>query len=48
MKCLYDKNFRRKAFYTHNPYGIGNAGKKIANFINKIQLNKNFTKKDDY
>lgn len=45
MKCLYDKNFRRKAFSTHNPYGIGNTGKKIANFINKIQLNKKLLQK---
>ena len=48
-KCLYDERFRGKAFHTKNPYGIGNTGKKIADFISKIKLDKkNFTKENDY
>ena len=45
-KCLYDERFRSKALHTKNPYGMGNAGKKIAKFISKIQLSKkSITKK---
>ena len=45
-KCLYDERFRSKALHTKNPYGMGNAGKKIAKFISKkIQLSKKYYKK---
>ena len=44
-KCLYDDRFRGKAFHTENPYGIGNAGKKIADFIAKIRLDKRILQK---
>ncbi len=44
-KCLYDERFRSKALHTKNPYGMGNAGKKIAKFISKIQLSKKVLQK---
>ena len=34
-----------KAFQTKNPYGIGNTGKKIADFISKIKLDKKVLQK---
>ena len=44
-KCLYDDRFRNKAFHTDNPYGTGNAGKKIADFISKVKLDKKLVQK---
>tara|TARA_X000000950_G_scaffold285365_1_gene391104 strand:+ start:1967 stop:3169 length:1203 start_codon:yes stop_codon:yes gene_type:complete len=44
-KCLYNEKFRHIAFNTDNPYGIGNTGKKIANFIAKVELNKKLLQK---
>ena len=43
------KDLEYKAFHTKNPYGIGNAGKKIADFISKVKLDKeSITKENDY
>ncbi len=44
-KCLYNEQFRSKAFHTKNPYGMGNTGKKIANFISKIEFSKKVLQK---
>ena len=40
-KCIKDKAFIKQCKKFENPYGIGNAGKKIANFLNKLNLNQN-------
>ena len=39
-KCLYNDEFRRVAKSTHNPYYLGNAGKKIANILSTMPLGK--------
>ena len=45
QKCLFDKSFRKKAYKTHNPYGIGNTGIKIANFLANLKLDKKLLQK---
>ncbi len=40
-KCIKDKVFIKQCKNFENPYGKGNAGKKIANFLNKLNLNQN-------
>ena len=44
-KCLYNNKFRKIAFSTYNPYGIGNTGKKIINFMLKVKLDKKILQK---
>tara|TARA_Y100001954_G_C15776003_1_gene587059 strand:- start:472 stop:1674 length:1203 start_codon:yes stop_codon:yes gene_type:complete len=43
--CLYNSNFRNKAFNTSNPYGLGNTGIKIVNFISKVKIDKKLLRK---
>ena len=33
---------------TNNPYGIGNTGYKIANFLSELNLNKQLLQKNDH
>ena len=40
LKCLYDKKFIQICKNAFNPYGGGNAGKKIVEYINKLKFNK--------
>ena len=44
-QCLFDKPFRKKAYKTHNPYGIGNTGTKIASFLANLKLDKKLLQK---
>ncbi len=44
-QCLFDKSFRKKAYKTHNPYGIGNTGTKIASFLANLKLDKKLLQK---
>ena len=45
IKCLYNNSFRKTANTTNNPYGIGNTGYKIANFLSELNLNKQLLQK---
>lgn len=44
-KCLYDNDFRKKCFNSPNPYWLGDAGKKIAEILASINLNKELIRK---
>ena len=37
--CFYDKNFRKISFSCVNPYGIGDAGIKIAKVLSETEIN---------
>jgi UDP-N-acetylglucosamine 2-epimerase len=37
-KCLYDEEFRELCQASHNPYGTGNVGKKIADVLAAIDI----------
>ena len=43
--CFNNLSFRNKSFNCKNPYGIGEAGKKIADIISKIPLDNNMLRK---
>ena len=45
QKCLFDNSFRKKAYKTDNPYGIGNTGIKIANFLANLKIDKKLLQK---
>lgn len=40
MKCIFDKNFKKKCENSKNVYGGGDTGKKVVNFLENIQLIK--------
>ncbi len=40
LKCLYDKRFIDKCKKTPNPYGGGKAGKKIVDYLQKLNFSK--------
>ena len=40
IKCLFDQKFRQKCREAENPYGIGDAGPKIANVLAEVDLNE--------
>jgi UDP-N-acetylglucosamine 2-epimerase (non-hydrolysing)/GDP/UDP-N,N'-diacetylbacillosamine 2-epimerase (hydrolysing) len=44
-KCLYDEAFRESCRNVENPYGIGNAGKKIADVLANIPLDQRLIRK---
>ncbi len=44
-KCLYNQKFRKICKKTKNPYYIGGAGKKIANVLNNINIDKKLIQK---
>ena len=44
-KCVEDKDFRKKCTKTHNPYYIGEAGKKIADVLAEVILDRKFIRK---
>jgi UDP-hydrolysing UDP-N-acetyl-D-glucosamine 2-epimerase len=44
-RCLFDENFRRACRGADNPYGLGDAGKKIANVLATVSLDKNLLRK---
>lgn len=44
-KCFNNIKFRNDSFNCENPYGIGNTGKKIADIISKIKIDKNVLRK---
>ena len=39
MKCLTDQSFLKEIKSSSNPYGIGNAGSRIAKTLEKFELN---------
>ena len=43
--CLYDKEFREKCSKCENPYGEGDAGRKIVEVLSKINIDKNLIQK---
>ena len=43
--CLTDESFLKVCRECHNPYGSGGAGKKIADFISKVELNSKLVQK---
>ena len=45
MKCLFDEKHRNKCKTTFNPYGLGNAGKKIVKVLNSLTINDNLLTK---
>ena len=44
-KCLFDEKFRNFCRNSLNPYGIGNAGKKIVDIISTIDIDDNLLTK---
>ena len=40
MRCIKDNDFRNVCHETDNPYYLGDAGKKIANVLAKVPINK--------
>ena len=51
-KCLFDDEFRKHCRECSNPYGLGDAGEKIADILSKTKINdklltKKMTIKDD-
>ncbi len=44
-RSLFDEKFRKKCKDCRNPYGIGDAGKKIARILSKIPLDKKLVQK---
>jgi UDP-N-acetylglucosamine 2-epimerase (non-hydrolysing)/GDP/UDP-N,N'-diacetylbacillosamine 2-epimerase (hydrolysing) len=44
-KALRDKDFRKKVSSCENPYGDGNAGKRIVNVLSKVELGKKLLEK---
>jgi UDP-hydrolysing UDP-N-acetyl-D-glucosamine 2-epimerase len=43
--CIEDKDFRKKCAETHNPYYIGGAGKKIAEVLAEVTLDRKLIRK---
>jgi UDP-hydrolysing UDP-N-acetyl-D-glucosamine 2-epimerase len=43
--CFEDKNFRDKCHSCQNPYGLGDAGKKISEVLSKVSLDGNLLRK---
>lgn len=43
--CIYDKKFREKCSKCENPYGVGDAGRKIVQVLSKISIDKNLIQK---
>jgi len=44
-KALYDEEFRAKLKTSRNPYGDGNAGRRIAEILGKIEINESLLSK---
>jgi UDP-hydrolysing UDP-N-acetyl-D-glucosamine 2-epimerase len=44
-KCLFDEEVRAKSFNTENPYGIGDAGPKIAEILANVSLDQSLLRK---
>ena len=44
-ECIADKKFRKKCSETHNPYYIGDAGKKIAKVLAEVKLDRELIRK---
>ena len=40
MKCIYDKNFKKKCLKSKNVYGGGDTAKKIVNFLENLKLKR--------
>jgi len=45
IKCIEDQGFRDTCHNTHNPYYLGDAGKKIANVLAKVSINEDLIRK---
>ena len=43
--CIEDKDFKKKCSETHNPYYIGGAGKKIAEVLAEVTLDRKLIRK---
>jgi UDP-N-acetylglucosamine 2-epimerase (non-hydrolysing)/GDP/UDP-N,N'-diacetylbacillosamine 2-epimerase (hydrolysing) len=44
-KCFYDEEFRKKCQDADNPYYLGGAGKRVADILAGVTLNKDLLKK---
>lgn len=44
--CVFDSELRLRCFGTDNPYYLGNAGKKIAEIISKVELGQKMLRKE--
>lgn len=44
-KCLYDESFRVVCRRIENPYGVGNAGLKIAEILASVEINQKLLRK---
>lgn len=45
IDCLYDEAFRQRCRAAANPYGVGDAGKKIANILSTVELDARLLRK---
>ena len=45
LRCIKDKDFRKTCHSSDNPYYLGNAGKKIAEVLASISINKKLIRK---
>ena len=45
LTCLFDKSFREICRTSHNPYGIGDAGSKIADVLREVTLDESLLRK---
>ena len=45
MKSIEDNDFRKVCFETHNPYYLGDAGKKIANILATVSIDESLIRK---
>ena len=45
LMCINDKNFINKCKNTFNPYGLGDVGKKVADIILNLKIDKDLLRK---
>jgi UDP-N-acetylglucosamine 2-epimerase (non-hydrolysing)/GDP/UDP-N,N'-diacetylbacillosamine 2-epimerase (hydrolysing) len=45
IRCFEDKTFRNTCRNSENPYGLGNAGEKIAAVLSRVPLGRNLLRK---
>ncbi len=45
IKCIEDQDFRDICHNTHNPYYLGDAGKKIADVLSNVPINEDLIRK---
>lgn len=45
LKCFHDEEFRNTCQVSSNPYGVGQAGKKVADILANVKIDESFTRK---